>query len=536
MEKLSEIVTAIDAQLTETLLENFYAERKKLNGGNKWNGPLLQIQGGGKRSRQGYAFHKGGREELQFNVGFEDDGKYFRYGVAFSLEPSQDLPDPAVQLVPKMMLFNRLIEHFPKLLNLQMWVNEGDRSHHLPTGPIDSHWMRNGVFIFLGRRVRVPASGVPRRAIADAAHVLNMLWPLYEAIESEHSRATGNTEYKAARLCWNTNYWHSPSGREGKLTDVDTFEGEHGFGHEEWLFNHSTLIDGWKYGFIQALNRSQEKYQGQHLSLLLYAIDHNSKQRYWIGTIDDAEVLTKRDARRISHQFRKEGWLRAMREEVRSLELNPATLNDAETLVNVRYRPESLHMFDDLKPFPYRLLKSARYGQLQRLVTPISSILEESENEEESSGRNLSKTKATRHVSGGSYEVDLIQTQWQQSLENTLSEDVKGAKVDIERTVGGHRVDVVLALGKREIFIELKTFGPARKIIRDALSQLMEYAYWPDKHRCQTLLIVGPSEAGVEANTYLAMLRKRFGLPVHYLPYRNGRIAGIADWLKTLPE
>src|SRR5689334_20507461 len=51
----------------------------------------------------GYAYHDGGRKELQFNIGFEDD--QFRFGVAFSFEPSRTLPD-VTELAPKVDLFN----------------------------------------------------------------------------------------------------------------------------------------------------------------------------------------------------------------------------------------------------------------------------------------------------------------------------------------------------------------------------------------------------------------------------------------------
>ena len=41
-----------------------------------------------------YAFHVGGRSELQFNIGYEEEG--LRYGFAFSLKPSQALPNPTI--------------------------------------------------------------------------------------------------------------------------------------------------------------------------------------------------------------------------------------------------------------------------------------------------------------------------------------------------------------------------------------------------------------------------------------------------------
>ena len=39
-----------------------------------------------------YAFHVGGRTELQFSIGLESGDEELRYGVAFSLETNQTLP------------------------------------------------------------------------------------------------------------------------------------------------------------------------------------------------------------------------------------------------------------------------------------------------------------------------------------------------------------------------------------------------------------------------------------------------------------
>src|SRR5262245_26262555 len=55
-----------------------------------------------------YAFHHGGRTELQFNIGKEDeDGRLWRYGVAFDFASSQALPDPVATLSPKVDRFNK---------------------------------------------------------------------------------------------------------------------------------------------------------------------------------------------------------------------------------------------------------------------------------------------------------------------------------------------------------------------------------------------------------------------------------------------
>jgi hypothetical protein len=195
MEMLSDIVTAIENRLAGTPLEHFYSERKRLNGGKEWNGEFLQVQRHASEPRSGYAFHKGGREELQFNVGFEDEGKYFRYGVAFSLEPDRNLPNPVETLTPKIERFNDALHEFPELSSLEILCH----SHHAPmihsVTPIPDWMVRTGSFIFLGERVPVPQEGITTKVISRAAKILEMLWPLYRRIEDGDPILLISTQY-----------------------------------------------------------------------------------------------------------------------------------------------------------------------------------------------------------------------------------------------------------------------------------------------------------------------------------------------------
>lgn len=540
MERLSDIVAALDATLANTPLAKFYAERKRLKGGHQWRGPLLLIQKGANTPRAGYAFHKGGREELQFNIGFEDDGEYFRYGVAFSLEPGRDLPDPVGVLRPKIDRFNRVFNRFPELAALKVWRHDDDegRSPSEPIRAIPDAWVRSGVFVFLGERIPVPRGGISASMIARAAQVLVMLLPLYRAVEDQAAPAAPAKNYRVARLCWNTDFWQRPTGRKGKSRNRATFEAEYGYGHEEWLFDLGTLLDGWKYGFVQALNQSHAKYAGKQLELLLYSMDDDNKHRFWVGAIDGLEVLTDTQARQAAREFTRHGWLKAMRGQVQALGLDSGSLTEtsATELVNVRFRPDALRVFDSPVPFPVQDLPATYYGTLQAVPETQEDILS---GEDEASAlieRNLRALKTIRHVYETTTEVDLVQTQWQKHLRKTLPKDLPGVQVAIETTVGGHRLDAVLVAGSQRIFVELKARGTVRQVIREGLSQLLEYAYWPNEQRCRTLLIVGANGEGTHDRAYLEMLRERFGLPVHYLQYREGHIVGITEWFRALSE
>jgi hypothetical protein len=100
-----------------------------------------------------WAFHSGGRKELQFNIGFEgDENDWFRYGVAFSLEPSHTLPKPLI-LEPKILKLNQyLTTNAAEFEDLRFWYYcDHQRSSTLPIGPIPENVIRLHTFLFWGK-------------------------------------------------------------------------------------------------------------------------------------------------------------------------------------------------------------------------------------------------------------------------------------------------------------------------------------------------------------------------------------------------
>ena len=106
-----------------------------------------------------WAFHHGGRSELQYNIGLDGShGKMLRYGVAFSFETSRSLPTIDV-LIPKVRLFNEFLRLYPDLYaDMRMWHwRDGARSSESPPGQITPELVSEGVFVFLGSRTSVSA-------------------------------------------------------------------------------------------------------------------------------------------------------------------------------------------------------------------------------------------------------------------------------------------------------------------------------------------------------------------------------------------
>jgi len=127
-----------------------------------------------------YAFHTGGRAELQFNVGIEPIGPTirFRHVVAFSIQRSRSMPDTTVML-PLIARFNEFLRLYPEsYADLQMWVWHSDQvGGDVTPAPIGEAMTAEGSFICLGRHYPLEALDYDR-VMTD----FDRLLPLYEFI------------------------------------------------------------------------------------------------------------------------------------------------------------------------------------------------------------------------------------------------------------------------------------------------------------------------------------------------------------------
>jgi hypothetical protein len=78
------------------------------------------------------------------------------------------------------------------------------------------------------------------------------------------------------------------------------------------------------------------------------------------------------------------------------------------------------------------------------------------------------------------------------------------------------RADVVVRINQEYWFFEIKTPGSPRHCIREAVGQLLEYAYWPGAPEVTRLIVVGAGPLDETGQSYLASLRSRFHLPIDY--------------------
>ena len=119
------------------------------------------------------------------------------------------------------------------------------------------------------------------------------------------------TREKLTRISYNSTDWRRPTGDARKYEARGTYNYEHGFGHEDWLFRSEWLIDGWRYAFLQGFNKSRQKLLQHTLDLTLYTIEPDKRRRF-IANIYELECLSNEQSREALSAFRRNGWLDTM--------------------------------------------------------------------------------------------------------------------------------------------------------------------------------------------------------------------------------
>ena len=159
---------------------------------------------------------------------------------------------------------------------------------------------------------------------------------------------------KLCRICPNTASWERPTGNK---EESGGFAGANGFGIEEWLTRKEWLLSGyngllesWRYAHITALWTKNNAYVGQDMRIYLFTYD---KGAWLVGYINQAHLIDEDEAAWATEQFRRNGWLDAMRQDVKAIRGNVDILSDKAVqasplgYVSMRFKPDSLHFLPE---------------------------------------------------------------------------------------------------------------------------------------------------------------------------------------------
>lgn len=529
------IADVLNEALSKSLLKDFQADRAARLGNSK---PGSRHLFSNRTIHPTYAYHDGGRSELQFNIGFEN-GNIFRYGIAISLQKDRSLIDPVSSMEGRIRKLNELIHDRSELFNgLQIWHFQGDvRGEIRPVDEIPAAWITKDSFIFIGKRKKI-AGRRYRPSPPEINKIVGLferLQLVYNEVENEES---SSDRYRAARIVWNDQGWKRPSGPKGKVKNKDNFEHINGFGLEEWIFDDSRLLDGWHYSFLQCFNHHKNAYSNKVFDVLLYTINNRTKRRAWVGRIMNITCLDQNESKEALAIYEKKGWLKDMAEEVNRVSGNSSHLTTARSpnIINCKFRISDLDIFDEpwpelshddeyVKSFYYATftnIPSCRFyspqsAKKRKVVASIPSDLSDYGSE----GMAARRTKKWS-LPKDRKQAELRHKSWQVKLLSTMREKYGESNVGVEVPAGTGYADIVLHARGITIIIELKTGNSTKQLVREALGQVLEYGFWPGVRRSKYRFVVsGESRLDSETANYLDFLRENFGLPIWYLRFHS---------------
>lgn len=477
-----------------------------------------------------YAFHHGGRDEMQFNFGEEyiDKKQCTRFALCFSLEASKSLVDPVKDLEPFRKRFNLFIKSHPDLFkDFKMWYyQEEGRSKNFASQLIPDKWFQYGNFISVGNIIMKPLAELNEEDLTIILLGFDKLLPIYQYCVLQISNDS-SIEKRIARLAFSTNGWIMPSGSYGKSLSPDSYEAQFGFGHEEWLFDVSKLINGYHYGFLEPIRKQFQAYTGNNYNVWLYTFDSKSKKRYWVGEIKQIEVLTKAEADFALKKYMELGWYSEMENQIDAAGGNiKAFANWHEVdLFNIRFDPKYLKVNDPYIEIPvsHPVNNQPRYNfthfheEYKIEIDNEFAFIPGSNNESED-GIEVKSKNQIRELK--SIEITYLHNAISKKLTALLRKEFGSNKVSSENPsgIGGNRIDIVVK-SKIEglIFYEIKTYNSLKTSIREAIGQLMEYSLWPNRKNANQLVVITQKHENIEnAKIYFQHLRDTYNIPIYY--------------------
>ncbi|MCD0467166.1 hypothetical protein [Flavobacterium sp. ENC] len=344
--------------------------------------------------------------------------------------------------------------------------------------------------------------------------------------------STAKNEKRIARITWNENGWVKPSGLKGKSKNKKTHEGQFGYGHEEWLFDTSKLIDGFHYGFLEPIRKQQKAYTNNIYNVWLYTIDSITKKRYWIGEINNVEVIDDNHAQKIKNRYIENNWHNEMQSQIIDCGANAKGFSEwnGVDLFNIKFSPRDINFNSAYFELPKnsKIYELSRYtfanyreefrtDKLDNSFTFISDSEKKPKNNEDAIIKNSHYNRTPKAI-----EVTYVHKAICDGLKTILKSQYGSENISTELDTGysNNRIDLVIKNNNEYIFYEIKAYNSTRTSIREAIGQLIEYCFWIDKENANKLIIVSQKLGDLDdAKNYIKHIRKKLSIPIYFQTY-----------------
>ena len=132
-------------------------------------------------------------------------------------------------------------------------------------------------------------------------------------------------------------------------------------------------------------------------------------------------------------------------------------------------------------------------------------------------GLHISKETGTRNSSPEKTKVQHLHNELMRKLYYHLCLQYGVANVGTENHIGNKKIDVVVKTEDGYNIYEIKTDKEPRNCIREAMGQILDYAFFECKDIIHKMVIVGVATESKEVNTYLTKFREKNSLEIYYM-------------------
>jgi hypothetical protein len=351
-------------------------------------------------------------------------------------------------------------------------------------------------------------------------------------------------EERLFRLTWNTKGWELPIKHDWHEEDQGktnvAFENQYGFGGEEWLFNARYLSNGFQYGYIRGA-KDLTATVAFVTTAYLFTIHQESGDRYLVGKIENLEIIQPGDAAElVAHELYNQ-YLDEFVNEIEMADGDSDAIQVEGFQANVRFKLIGNELFEVPKLVPG--LRGRQYNRfIPYKVTP--ALLAKMDGYLPKTGFKFNPGIATasegyeRHTSATQTSVKRHHTNITNALVKYLAPEFTENKknLSVEKTdFGSKTADIVLQHADKIIsIIEVKTSAMARKNIREAMGQLLDYALWFEDVTITELIIVAPSPLSPEETAFFIRLQNHFKLKISYWQFLENAGRRQTPFLKLL--
>ncbi|GGH65879.1 hypothetical protein [Phaeocystidibacter marisrubri] len=367
-----------------------------------------------------------------------------------------------------------------------------------------------------------------RRRLSKGEHV-----EINELIELSNSYFTGcEVEYaklssllfpneRLMRLTWNTNSWTKPTRHEYDIANINNsssrFDEKYGYANEEWLFSHEFTVGKVQFGFIEGASKLGDNGPSLLERVHLFTINDKSKSKYYVGYIDNLEVLNQDEINNLPLGK----WNEIVKRDIQEIEGSLEYVKERQWLPNVKFNIEDVQLLDELL-----VMKGSSNSKQNRFVPyKVSKLGDEIYNLYKSSEQVQVQWKSGRGNPPDEYEMNTkakkrkvtrIHTDLVNGLADYLELTYPKDQISAELfRIDNKLIDIAVRNSNTFILFEIKTSKIAKDNIRQALGQLLEYAYYSDLE-IESLIIAGPAAMSKNDLDYLRRLKHKTQIPLEY--------------------